>query len=238
MKRETRTSQTPGTIGAEVRTLLERALTDLAFAPATQGFLDRMQRLAELLALWGARTNLTARPGDSAETTFHILDSLMLLVLAGHPEGASIRQALGEGRRVLDLGSGAGFPGLVLAAACGAHFTLCESRHKRASFLSVAIAEMGLDNAIVKSGRAEAMNAAGGYDALMARAVGGWPSLWRIAAGALRHGGFAILYLARDQRVDSKLARSLGFGDAQRLQYVIERDSKPVNRSLLIFQKE
>ena len=227
-----------GIIGVEVRTLVERALTELAFTPAVPGFLDRMQTLAELLALWGARTNLTARPGDSAETAFHILDSLMPLVLADHPEGASIRQALGAGRRVLDLGSGAGFPGLVLAAACGAHFTLCESRHKRASFLSVAIAEMGLNNAVVELARAEAMNDAGGYDALMARAVGGWPSLWRIAAGALRHGGFAILYLARDQRVDSKLARSLGFGDAQRLQYVIERDSKPVNRSLLIFQKE
>lgn len=225
-------------VGVEVRARLERSLTDFAFTPPAPGFLDRMQRLAELLALWGARTNLTARPGDPAETAFHILDSLMPLVLAREPQGRSIQQALGAERRVLDLGSGAGFPGLMLAAACGAHFTLCESRRKRASFLSVAIAEMGLDNAIVKSARAEAMDTAGGYDALTARAVGDWPSLWRIAAAALRRGGLAILYLARDQRVDSKLWRSLGFGTVQRLPYTIERDGKLVNRSLHISQKE
>ncbi len=102
----------------------------------------------------------------------------------------------------------------------------------------MAIAEMGLDNAIVESTRAEAMNATGEYDALTVRAVGDWPSLWRIAAACLRCGGLAILYLARDQRVDSKLGSSVGFGAAQRLPYTIERDGKPVNRSLCIFQKD
>ncbi len=192
-----------------------------------------MQTLAELLALWGARTNLTARPNDPAETAFHILDSLIPLLIAARPDGTAIRGMLGEklgkGRRVLDLGSGAGFPGLVLAAASDAHFTLSESRRKRASFLSVAVAEMGLDNAVVESTRAEVEDVTRDYDAMTARAIGHWPSLWRIAAAALRPGAIAILYVARDQPLDMDLARASGFASYRRVQYEADRESRVGN---------
>ncbi len=225
VKRETaRVEPDSRTIGVEVRTRLSGALARLAFEPSTQHFLDRMQTLAELLALWGVRTNLTARPDDPAETTFHILDSLMPLVIARRDVGGSISEMLGKGKRVVDLGSGAGFPGLVLAAACQAHFDLWESRRKRATFLSVAIAEMGLDNAIVQSARAEASSFAGDCDAITARAIGDWPTLWRVATAALRQGGIAILYAGRDQLLDMELARSAGFASCQRIPYEIDRD--------------
>ncbi len=95
--------------------------------------------------------NLTAQPDEPVEISFQVVDSLMPLVLAGRPGGAVLSEAFGTGSRILDLGSGAGFPGLVLAAACAAHFTLCESRRKRVSFLRVAIAELDLKNVTVES---------------------------------------------------------------------------------------
>jgi 16S rRNA G527 N7-methylase RsmG len=68
---------------------------------------------------------------------------------------AAIADAFAAGTRVLDLGSGAGFPALILAAACDADFLLVEVRRKRASFLRVTAAEMGLANVQVDSARAE-----------------------------------------------------------------------------------
>ncbi len=68
---------------------------------------------------------------------------------------AALADAFVAGTRVLDLGSGAGFPALILAAACDADFLLVEVRRKRASFLRVTAAEMGLANVQVDSARAE-----------------------------------------------------------------------------------
>jgi 16S rRNA G527 N7-methylase RsmG len=68
---------------------------------------------------------------------------------------AALADAFVAGSRVLDLGSGAGFPALILAAACDADFLLMEARRKRASFLRVTAAEMGLSNVQVDSARAE-----------------------------------------------------------------------------------
>jgi len=239
----------PKAIGAEVRARLERTLVGPSSAPLAPRFLDRMQTLAELLALWGARTNLTARPSDPVKTAFHILDSLAPVLIAARPDGTAIPKMLGEklgkGRHILDLGSGAGFPGLVLAAASEAHFTLSESRRKRASFLTVAVAEMGLENAVVESARAEGEDIARDYDAMTARAIGNWASLWRIAAAAIKPGGIAILYLARDQPLDIDLARASGFASCRRVQYEVDRkhssgvarDDRSTSRDLIVALK-
>jgi 16S rRNA G527 N7-methylase RsmG len=134
--------------GREVRALVTRYLDISHFLPVAAQFLDRIERLAALIALWGARINLTAAPEDPREIAFHIIDSLAPLTFL---EGERLlRDAFRAGSRVLDLGSGAGFPGLVLAASSSASFTLVESRRKRASFLAVAAAEMGLKNAAVE----------------------------------------------------------------------------------------
>ena len=86
--------------------------------------------------------NLTAHPEDPEEIAFHVIDSVMPVVLASL--NGPLHGTFDKGSTVLDLGSGAGFPGLVLAAASPANFTLIESRRKRASFLQVARAEMRL----------------------------------------------------------------------------------------------
>lgn len=70
-------------------------------------------------------------------------------------ERSDLTDAFLAGSRVLDLGSGAGYPALILAAACDAGFHLLEARRKRASFLRVTAAEMGLSNVQVDSSRFE-----------------------------------------------------------------------------------
>ncbi|MGH7878735.1 MAG: 16S rRNA (guanine(527)-N(7))-methyltransferase RsmG, partial [Candidatus Binataceae bacterium] len=141
----------PEVVGRETRSRVENHLGEIGFSPpAGVDFFTRIERFAAILAQWGSRTNLTAHPQDPSELAFHVIDSLAPLTVATQPDGAILEGCFAPDWRVLDLGSGAGFPGLILAAACDAPFTLAEGRHKRASFLRVAAAEMGLGNVAIQ----------------------------------------------------------------------------------------
>ena len=86
----------------------------------------------QLVKQWNARTNLTAITDDNEAAWLHYRDSLEALPLL--PKGP-----------IIDIGSGAGFPGLVLAIVEPHRpVTLLEPRQKRASFLTVAAARLGL----------------------------------------------------------------------------------------------
>ena len=115
--------------------------------------------------------------------------------------------------RVADLGSGAGLPGLVLAAELpGARVDLIESVSRKAEFLRRAIAQMELDNAEVVAGRAEAHSAAAGreaYGVVTARAVGSLATLAELASPLLRSGGFLLAWKGRrDPEQEARLARA------------------------------
>jgi 16S rRNA (guanine527-N7)-methyltransferase len=234
--KESTQSLAPEQIAAQVRTLVEKSLETLAFIPAQPEFAERIERLAAALALWGARMNLTAAPDDPTEIAFHIVDSLMPLVLAVRPEGAVLKDAFAAGRRVLDLGSGAGFPGLVLAAAARAEFTLLEARRKRASFLSVTAAQMELRNVTINPGRGEPSGLTPVFDVVTARAFAQAEVFQRTAAAALRPGGRAILYANPGQELALARAGEHGLGDYTRIEYVVpHRGAEPTARILAVW---
>jgi 16S rRNA (guanine527-N7)-methyltransferase len=105
--------------------------------------LERLERFAELLLEWNRVHNLTGAR-DRGEIEANILDSLVPLNFVPKPDS------------LLDVGTGAGFPGLVLAAAWPEVTTvLCEPLKKRASFLRIAALEMGLDRVEVARRRVE-----------------------------------------------------------------------------------
>lgn len=227
----------PDEIAAEVRARLERELVAAQFHPPESAFLDRIERLSATLALWGSRINLTARPNDSGEITFHVLDSLVPLMLADKGADERLGGAFAPGRRVLDAGSGAGFPGLVLAAASATRFTLTEARRKRASFLSVASAEMGLDNVTVAERRIAPGDFSAAFDAALTRAFGAFADFYEIAAHALKAGGVAIIYASTSQRLNLEAAREAGLVDYRRLPYELKRDGTSIRRVLALWTK-
>jgi 16S rRNA (guanine527-N7)-methyltransferase len=104
--------------------------------------------------------------------------------------------------RVLDIGSGAGFPGLVIAAAINAQVTLVEARRKRATYLSEAAIEMGLQNVRVECARAESLELTENFDLVTARAVGDPAGIFEIAGRALRHEGVLMIYISAEQKFD------------------------------------
>jgi 16S rRNA (guanine527-N7)-methyltransferase len=110
--------------------------TALELTPVSRETSDRLDRFVEFLLPWTERTNLIARSTIPAIWTRHIADSLQLLDLAP------------EAKTWIDLGSGAGFPGLVIACALaereGTAVHLVESQGKKANFLREAVKHLEL----------------------------------------------------------------------------------------------
>jgi len=88
---------------------------------------ERLDAFLELLQLWNRKFNLISRSDTTLAGEKHIADSLQLVPFLTGPE-----------RIALDLGSGAGFPGLILAIASGWHFHLIEANRRKAAFLREA----------------------------------------------------------------------------------------------------
>lgn len=219
-----------------VRGLLESQLAAIGASVPHEFFL-RMERMVETLVLWGSRTNLTARPDDPAELVFHIVDSLMPIALAARTGAEVSPQLWAQGSRILDVGSGAGFPGLVLASACEASFTLVEARRKRASFLKVVSGEMKLANVSVLQSRLAPADLDGSFDAVVARAMGAPADFYLIAARAASIGGIALLYANPGQRLNLDAAREAGLDDYRRIPYELIRAGHSVKRLLTLWTR-
>ena len=119
------------------------------------------QKLLDYLALiqkWNGVHNLTAVRDPEDMVTLHLLDSLSVLPHI-------------KARRLLDVGSGAGLPGIPLAL-CLPHLqvTVMDSSHKKASFLRQAKAELGITNLEVVCGRAEQYHPDALFDIVISRA--------------------------------------------------------------------
>jgi 16S rRNA (guanine527-N7)-methyltransferase len=151
--------------------------------------------LAALLALVAAETASITTVRDPAEgVDAHVADSLVALELP------AVRAA----RRVADLGSGGGFPGLALAIARpAAHVALVESVGRKCAFLARAVSELSLDNVEVVHARAEAWpEGIGAHDLVVARALAPLAVLVEYAAPLLEVGGALVAWKGRPQAAE------------------------------------
>jgi len=120
----------------------------------------QMMRLLDELDDWNQRMNLTAIRERAQQVTKHLLDSLAVLPYV-------------RGPRVVDIGTGAGFPGLPLAIANpAAHFTLLDSTAKKLRFIEHVVQLLGLTNVVTVHVRAESFQPRERFDAVVSRAVG------------------------------------------------------------------
>ncbi len=104
---------------------------------------DKLQHYASLLAKWQKTINLVSQASLKHAWQRHFLDSLQLLPL------------LGNARTLVDLGSGGGFPGLVLAAANDAETHLVESDQRKAAFLRTVKRDLALTHITIHAERIE-----------------------------------------------------------------------------------
>ena len=152
---------------------------------------ERFARYRALLLDWNSRINLTAITDPEEVVTRHFLDSLTCAPLL--PSITPSRTT----PRLVDVGTGAGFPGLPLAIALPSwDVTLLEATGKKVRFLETVIADLGLTNAHALAGRAEELahrpELRSRCDAVTARAVAALPTLLEYSAPFARPGGTLI----------------------------------------------
>ena len=122
-------------------------------------------------------------------------------------------EELREARRIGDIGSGAGFPGLALAVALPeAHVDLIESVGRKCDFIQRAIEAAEIPNATILNTRSEELASGDGrdtYDAVTARAVGRLSTLAELASPLLCEGGVLVAWKGkRDEDEEQQLARA------------------------------
>ncbi|MER2520510.1 MAG: 16S rRNA (guanine(527)-N(7))-methyltransferase RsmG [Bdellovibrionales bacterium] len=177
----------------------------------------KLERYVELLKEWNEKFNLVAKSTLPEIWTRHILDS------------AQLKNHIPESSETLaDIGSGAGFPGIVLSILGVPQVHLIESTGKKANFLKTVVEELKL-NAVVHHGRAEGIKNLK-VDVVTARAVGSLSELLKLAKPLLKKDSLCLFL--KGKSVDGELAESRRY-----LRYKLERHtsvSDPSGSILLI----
>jgi len=142
---------------------------------------QQQRRLLDYLALlekWNKAFNLTAVRDPGKMVSRQLLDSL------------SIRAFL-KGERVLDVGSGAGLPGIPLSILNpGRSFTLLDTNSKKTRFLRQAKLELQLDNIDIVQARVEQFRPVQGFDVITSRAFASLPDMLALTRHLLAPGGY------------------------------------------------
>ncbi len=161
-----------------MRATLEQGLPALGLGPE---LIEPLETFSRMLLEKNQVMNLTAITDPRDVAVLHLLDSLALTGLAGL-----------EGRTVVDVGTGAGFPGVPLAIARpSARVTLLDSLGKRVDFLRESCRTLGLDNVECVHGRAEefAGERRETFDLAVSRAVAALPVLCELCLPLVKVGG-------------------------------------------------
>lgn len=141
------------------------------------GAQERLLQYLALLQKWNRVYNLTAVRETQRMVSEHLLDCL------------AVTPYIGE-NRILDVGSGAGLPGIPLAVALpAARVTVLDSSHKKAAFLQQAVTELKLGNVVVACERVENWQPAARFEVVISRALSDLGEFVSLAGRHLATGG-------------------------------------------------
>ena len=139
------------------RNLLVSGLEELCL-PADEKKINSLLAFIKLIEKWNKAYNLTAITKPADMIRLHLLDSLSILKYL-------------QGPNILDIGTGAGLPGIPLAVFCPEKcFVLLDSNAKKTRFVQQAVLELRLENVRIRHGRAEEYNSFKTFNSIISRA--------------------------------------------------------------------
>lgn len=192
--------------------------------------IDNLLKFSALLLEKNKVMNLTAVTEPTEVVTRHFLDC------------AALAPHMPQGGRVLDVGTGAGFPGMPLAILCPeTEFVLLDALRKRIDFLNEVIETLGLTNVTAIHARAEdfAKDSRASFDMAVSRAVADLLTLSELAVPMVKVGGCFLAMKAADCAEEVQSAAHafevLGVGEPEMLSYTVPHDG--IERALVRLPK-
>lgn len=194
-----------------------RESLEATIGPVSRETFDRFAALEALFSKWAARINLAAPSTLNDIWRRHIVDSAQIFPHAS------------DARKWVDLGSGGGFPGLVIAILLqertGSSIDLVESNSKKGAFLQTVTRQLELP-ATIHTGRIEdVLPALGPREIVTARALAPLPLLLELAAPLLLAGTRGLFHKGRDYRREVKESSERWNFDLVEHASVVEADS-------------
>ncbi|MDB5884755.1 MAG: rRNA m(7)G-527 methyltransferase [Polaromonas sp.] len=167
-----------------VRAMLLKGLAELKLELSSDQ-VEQLLAYQALIAKWTEVYNLTSVRDPLEMVTHHLLDSLAVVpALQRYLHGAGLLQ----GSRLLDVGSGAGLPGVVIAICCPAVQVTCvDTVAKKAAFIRQAGLALKLPNLVGMHARVESIS--GSFDVICSRAFASLADFTKLSAGALAGQG-------------------------------------------------
>jgi 16S rRNA (guanine527-N7)-methyltransferase len=213
---------------------LQSFLEGLQNTPNVVRCIERFRRYSELLRQDASLYDLTALEHADFEQA-HLIDSLSVLSYLSFIPGANL----------IDIGSGAGLPGIPLAICCPQiSVTLLEPLQKRVTFLQKCVWELELKNTIVLEGRAEEFGRRqlrSTFDFASTRAVASLREVAELSAPLLKVGGLFIAYKGSQASEELKQAgstlRALDLRTAFQLEFSLMTRDSDRKRTLFFFVK-
>lgn len=161
-----------------------------------EDFFAKVEQYKTLLEKWNKIHNLTGAK------TLHQIDEFIV-------DAITPLTFLPDIKKAMDIGTGAGFPGMILAIAMpNTHFTLVEPLSKRASFLQFVKADLGLDNVDVKALRVEQL-VSEPYDLITSRAVTDTQMLLKLSEPFCIEGTLLLFY--KGEKVYDEIDETLDY---------------------------
>lgn len=188
----TRTSAMPESLTETYRTMLESGLNALNLHLASAQ-IEQLLNFVRLIEKWNKAYNLTAIRNKEDMVNLHLLDSLAIAPFI-------------SGRQIIDIGTGAGLPGIPLAICFpDIKFTLLDSNAKKTRFVQQAVLELKLNNVTVCHHRVENYHPEILFDAALTRAFASLTDIVKLTAHLLTKEG--VLLAMKGQNLDTELAQ-------------------------------
>ena len=176
--------------------------------------LEKLKTYLNLIKIWQKKFNLISQKSFESIWERHFLDSYQILKLIGNK------------KRILDIGSGAGFPAIVCAICSNNNFDLVEINQKKCNFLNEVKDIIGIKNIFIHHSRIENLKIINNFDYISARAVSSLDRLLKYSFKFYKNGMYCIFLKGKTVSKEIEIAKKKFVFDFKSVNSITNKDGK------------